>query len=151
MTLSQVNHNKSSILFDKRLKIEYNNTCKVIILNSLQVMCLLEKKIRMGELFDFYGKLLTERQQEFIELYYNQDLSLGEIAEKYAVSRQAVYDNLRRSEKILEEYEAKLNLLARTELIKEKITKIKELMLALDCDPIKRDEILKLIKQLIDA
>lgn len=114
-------------------------------------MFLLEKKIRMGELFDFYGQLLTERQQEFIDLYYYQDLSLGEIAERYAVSRQAVYDNLHRSEKILEEYEAKLQLLTRTGLVKEKIAVIKELMLGLDCDPIKRDEILRLINQLIDA
>ena len=47
---------------------------------------------RMAMLFDFYGDLLTERQREFYDLYYNEDLSLAEIAENYGISRQGVRD-----------------------------------------------------------
>lgn len=64
----------------------------------------------MAMLFDFYGKLLTEKQREMLALYYEQDFSLGEIAEEFNVSRQAIHDVIRRSEKILEEYEDKLGL-----------------------------------------
>lgn len=71
---------------------------------------LLEKTTRMNFLFDFYQALLTEKQRSYMELYYLDDLSLGEIAESYKVSRQAVYDNIRRTEAMLEEYEEKLGL-----------------------------------------
>lgn len=72
---------------------------------------LLEKTTRMNFLFDFYQALLTEKQRSYMELYYLDDHSLGEIAESYEVSRQAVYDNIRRTEAMLEEYEDKLRLL----------------------------------------
>lgn len=69
----------------------------------------------MSLLFDFYGQLLTDRQREFFSLYYDDDLSLGEIASQYGVSRQAVYDILRRSTHTLEELETKLELVSRFE------------------------------------
>ncbi|MGG2108153.1 putative DNA-binding protein [Lysinibacillus pakistanensis] len=72
---------------------------------------LLEKTTRMNFLFDFYQELLTDKQRSYMELYYLDDHSLGEIAESYGVSRQAVYDNIRRTEAMLEEYEEKLCLL----------------------------------------
>lgn len=68
------------------------------------------KKVRINLLYDFYGQLLTEKQQELIGLYYQADLSLGEIAEQQKVSRQAVYDILKRSERTLEDFESKLHL-----------------------------------------
>ncbi|RHW39675.1 putative DNA-binding protein [Lysinibacillus yapensis] len=71
---------------------------------------LIEKTTRMNFLFDFYQALLTDKQRSYMELYYLDDLSLGEIAESYKVSRQAVYDNIRRTEAMLEEYEDKLRL-----------------------------------------
>jgi uncharacterized protein len=71
---------------------------------------LLEKTTRMNFLFDFYQALLTEKQRSYMDLYYLNDLSLGEIAEQYDISRQAVYDNIRRTEAMLEEYEEKLQL-----------------------------------------
>lgn len=71
---------------------------------------LLEKTTRMNFLFDFYQALLTDKQRSYMELYYLNDLSLGEIAEQYEISRQAVYDNIRRTEAMLEEYEEKLQL-----------------------------------------
>ncbi|WP_018132880.1 putative DNA-binding protein [Effusibacillus pohliae] len=76
---------------------------------------MLEKTTRMNLLYDFYGALLTEKQRLFMELYYHDDLSLAEIAEQYHVSRQAVHDNIRRSETQLEEYEQTLRLLERHE------------------------------------
>jgi predicted DNA-binding protein YlxM (UPF0122 family) len=69
-----------------------------------------EKTNRMNALFEFYSTLLTEKQMNYIELYYADDFSLGEIAEEFDVSRQAVYDNIKRTEKILEDYERKLSL-----------------------------------------
>lgn len=68
------------------------------------------KKVRMNLLYDFYGQLLTKKQRTFFDLYYQADLSLGEIAAQHDVTRQAVYDILKRSERALEEFEAKLNL-----------------------------------------
>ena len=65
----------------------------------------IEKTNRINALFDFYEPLLTEKQMTYIALYYRDDYSLGEIAENFEVSRQAVYDNIKRTEKILEEYD----------------------------------------------
>lgn len=70
----------------------------------------IEKTNRINALFEFYEPLLTEKQVTYIALYYRDDFSLGEIAENYEVSRQAVYDNIKRTEKILEDYEKKLHL-----------------------------------------
>jgi len=75
-----------------------------------EIKMLLEKTTRMNFLFDFYQALLTDKQRSYMELYYLDDHSLGEIAESYNISRQAVYDNIRRTEAMLEEYEEKLNL-----------------------------------------
>ena len=69
----------------------------------------IEKTNRMNALFEFYAPLLTDKQMNYIELYYADDYSLAEIAEEYGVSRQAVYDNIKRTEKILEDYERKLH------------------------------------------
>ncbi|OIS67598.1 hypothetical protein A4A35_21585, partial [Bacillus subtilis] len=71
----------------------------------------LEKTTRMNYLFDFYQSLLTSKQKSYMSLYYLDDFSLGEIAEEYEVSRQAVYDNIKRTEAMLEQYEEKLLLL----------------------------------------
>ncbi|WP_432806342.1 putative DNA-binding protein [Lederbergia citrisecunda] len=71
---------------------------------------MLEKTTRINYLFDFYQALLTPKQRSYMSLYYLDDLSLGEIADEYEVSRQAVYDNIKRTEAMLEEYEEKLQL-----------------------------------------
>jgi len=77
------------------------------------VIELIEKKMRLGNLFVFYGQLLTAKQQDILELYCHNDLSLGEISEDLEISRQAVYDTIRRGEKLLESYEEKLGLMDR--------------------------------------
>ncbi|MGI6143383.1 MAG: YlxM family DNA-binding protein [bacterium] len=74
---------------------------------------MMEKVLRVAQLFDLYGDLLTERQQEFIRLYYEEDFSLGEIAITFKISRQAVHDTLRRAEALLEDWEEKLGFLRR--------------------------------------
>ncbi|KRK98015.1 signal recognition particle associated protein [Secundilactobacillus odoratitofui DSM 19909 = JCM 15043] len=71
----------------------------------------IEKNYRVNSLFAFYQPLLTKKQNDYMQLYYGDDYSLGEIAENFEVSRQAVYDNIRRTENILETYEQKLHLL----------------------------------------
>ncbi|MEQ2526456.1 putative DNA-binding protein [Robertmurraya yapensis] len=71
---------------------------------------MLEKTTRINYLYDFYQSLLTPKQQSYMSLYYLDDFSLGEIADEYGVSRQAVYDNIKRTEAMLEEYEEKLCL-----------------------------------------
>ncbi|WP_059104646.1 putative DNA-binding protein [Shouchella shacheensis] len=90
---------------------------------------MLDKTLRMNYLFDFYHALLTEKQRNYMSLYYLDDFSLGEIAEEFEVSRQAVYDNIRRTETMLEGYEQKLKLLAKFE---ERRILLKELRHALE-------------------
>ncbi|MFC6346794.1 putative DNA-binding protein [Vagococcus carniphilus] len=82
----------------------------------------------MNALFEFYSTLLTEKQMNYIELYYADDFSLGEIADEYGVSRQAVYDNIKRTEKLLETYEKKLHLYSNYVVREEMIDEIKELL-----------------------
>lgn len=66
-------------------------------------------------LFDFYGELLTEKQRECFDLHYNEDLSLAEIAEQSGISRQGVWDNIRRAEAAMREIEDKTGLIRRFE------------------------------------
>ena len=82
------------------------------------------KTMRMNYLFDFYQGLLTEKQRNYLELYYLEDYALSEIAETYQVSRQAVYDNIKRTDELLEEYETKLQLFKK---FKERQSIIQEL------------------------
>ena len=89
---------------------------------------LIEKTTRMNFLFDFYQALLTDKQRSYMELYYLDDLSLGEIAESYKVSRQAVYDNIRRTEAMLEEYEDKLNLFEKFQQRQQVIDELSKLI-----------------------
>ena len=68
---------------------------------------------RMTMLYDFYGELLTERQKEFFDLYYNEDLSLAEIAENAGISRQGVRDVIVRAEAAMQEVEDKTGIIKR--------------------------------------
>ncbi|ADO56030.1 MULTISPECIES: YlxM family DNA-binding protein [Paenibacillus] len=75
----------------------------------------LEKTNRINRLFDFYEPLLTEKQQMFLKYYFHDDFSLGEIASEFQISRQAVYEHIKRAEQVLEMYEEKLGLLSKHE------------------------------------
>ncbi|GGJ55748.1 hypothetical protein GGR02_000372 [Anoxybacillus voinovskiensis] len=88
---------------------------------------MLEKTTRMNYLYDFYQSLLTPKQRSYMSLYYLDDYSLGEIAEEYEVSRQAVYDNIKRTEAMLEEYEEKLALFQKFQARQQLIKRLKEI------------------------
>ena len=82
---------------------------------------MVEKTVRMNLLFDFYGSLLTKRQREFFHLYYGEDLSLGEIANAYQISRQAVYDIIKRGSKSLEVFEASLGFIKEHKQLQKRV------------------------------
>lgn len=85
----------------------------------------MEHLVRMGLLYDFYGGLLTPKQQRVFSLYYLDNFSLAEIAEEEGTTRQAVHDLLQRTETHLERWEEKLNLLQRFLREKEYVLEIK--------------------------
>ncbi|MCM3709968.1 putative DNA-binding protein [Sporosarcina luteola] len=105
---------------------------------------MLEKTTRVNFLYDFYQTLLTEKQRIYMQLYYLDDLSLGEIADEYGVSRQAVYDNVRRTEAMLEDYEEKLKLFSKFRNRMEIIEKLEQLVLG-------NDEASKEVRMLLNA
>ena len=75
------------------------------------------KDLKISLLFDFYGEMLTDKQKEVIDLYYNNDLSLAEIAEHTLITRQGVRDNIKRAEATLTEMEEKLGFAGRFEAL----------------------------------
>lgn len=79
-----------------------------------------EEFVEMALLYDFYGGILTSRQQEIMDLYYMKDYSLGEIGELLSTSRQAVFDNLKRAKKQLRDMENRLGLVQRFRMDSEK-------------------------------
>ena len=81
---------------------------------------------RMTMLYDFYGELLTERQKEFFDLYYNEDLSLSEIAENSGISRQGVRDVIVRAEHVMQEVEDKTGLIRRFLAMSGNLQKIQD-------------------------
>ncbi len=87
-----------------------------------------EQRMRLGRLFALYGGLLTEKQFQCLSFYFDDDLSLSEIADEVSVSRQAVHDLLKRVEQTLERYEAKLKLLEQTEANEAKLLHIIDLL-----------------------
>jgi len=106
---------------------------------------MLEKTTRINYLFDFYHSLLTPKQRNYMSLYYHDDLSLGEIAEEYGVSRQAVYDNIKRSEAMLEEYEEKLSLF---EKFKKRTIILQKMKDILNEKPLSREALLEAVAEL---
>lgn len=73
----------------------------------------MDKILENTLLYDFYGELLTDKQKMIFEMYYQNDLSFSEIGEELSVSRQAVNDQIKRTEKLLTGYEKKLGLVER--------------------------------------
>ena len=79
---------------------------------------------RMALLYDFYGDMLTDRQKEFYDLYYNEDLSLAEIAENYDITRQGVRDVIVRAEGIMQELEDKTGIIRRFQKMQSQLSDI---------------------------
>lgn len=103
-------------------------------------------------LYDFYAPLLTEKQRGVLELYYEDDLSLGEIAEIYGITRQAVHDILKRAEKILEGYEEKLGLVTRFKEQRDALERAYHLLreLAVDFNRQKAQEIIAILEKVLE-
>ena len=108
---------------------------------------MLEKTNQVNLLFDFYAMLLKGKQREYLELYYLDDLSLGEIAEMHEVSRQAVYDHIKRAEKQLYEYEEKLQLAYKHEQRQMIVSQMISLVESQNTSD-SREELLSLLHQL---
>lgn len=89
----------------------------------------LENTKLMNDLIDLYGSLLTSNQLEIMEYYYMDDLSLAEIAENLNITRSAVHDTIKKSTKILLDYESKLKLLEKESKKDELLNKLSELSL----------------------
>ena len=87
----------------------------------------MEKFVEQGYLYDFYGELLTERQQQVYESVVLEDYSLSEVAEDLGISRQGVHDMIRRCNRTLEEYEEKLHLVERFVDLRGKVGEIHKL------------------------
>lgn len=101
----------------------------------------MDKHARMSMLIDFYGKLLTTRQYEIIDMYYNDDLSLGEISENIGISRQGVHDSLKRSAAVINSYESKLKLVDKFVNQKESILKVLNIIDTIDTNSINDREL----------
>ena len=80
----------------------------------------MEKNVKMSILCQLYGKLLTEKQFRLLDDYYNNDLSLSEIAENLSITRQAVRDNIKKGENKLFEYEEKLGIMKKKMCIRDR-------------------------------
>lgn len=102
----------------------------------------LDKTELMNFYLDFYGNLLTEKQKEVLEYYYRENYSYTEIAENMEISRSAVYDLIKRSEALLENYEEKLNLLKKYTARKECYEKLNALNI---------EEVTKLVTECIET
>lgn len=87
----------------------------------------MEKFVEQTLLYDFYGELLTERQQQVYESFVLEDYSLSEVAEDLGISRQGVHDMIKRCNHTLEEYESRLHLVEKFLCIRKQVQKIKEL------------------------
>jgi uncharacterized protein len=94
----------------------------------------LEKTTRINSLYDFYEPLLTDKQRTFLQYYHHDDYSLGEIAAEFDISRQAVYEHIKRAEQVLEAYEAKLQLLSRHEEQRSLLDLLDEAVAELEAD-----------------
>ena len=105
------------------------------------------KHVRIGILLDIYGSLLTNRQLQILNTYYNEDMSLSEIAEEFDISRQGVLDNDKKGEKKLLEFEEKLHILENQENRKSKIDKVLN-TLSKDITQKEIDTIIKTLKEI---
>lgn len=113
---------------------------------------MLEKLERLVLLNDFYGPLLTERQQQVTSMHYEDDMSLSEIAEETSITRQAVHDLLKRTENALEEYESRLGLVAKHLKERAELEKAFSILIHHRCE--RREEIepaIEIIQKLLTA
>ncbi len=117
---------------DKWYRIGYTTTCKEksftggVFMKEMVMDDKLKEIVELAVLFDFYGELLKDHNKQVFEDYILNDLSLGEIAEEKGISRQGVFDIIKRCSKQLKDCEEKLNLIKKFELTKSKVNQIKD-------------------------
>jgi len=106
---------------------------------------MLDQLNRVNLLYDIYGPLLTRRQQELLRLYFSDNLSLGEIAAEYGISRQAVHDLIRRAVAAMEALESKLGLYSRFQYQQERLMEADQIL----SRPVLQEEDLARLRQLV--
>ena len=104
------------------------------------------KNLEISVLLDFYSALLNDKQRDFIDLYYNEDLSLAEIAERESITRQGVRDCIKRGEQILLDAENALGLAEKTRRLEEIADRLSR-----NADSLTADEIRTAAKEIIDT
>lgn len=114
----------------------------------------MSKDLSISVLMDFYSELLTDKQRDTMEMYYNQDYSLAEIAEHFDISRQGVRDFIKRGEKQLYEFEEKLGMVKKYNTISNHLKNLEEILNITDVDTLsfnktKAMNILKNIKDVL--
>jgi len=105
-----------------------------------------EKNLQIGYLLDFYGELLSERKHSVMEMYYNEDLSLAEIASEIGISRQGVRDIIKKCEDELFFYEEKLGLFNRFKNIEESVSQLKKFSESHEISPELQSKILEVLQ-----
>lgn len=108
----------------------------------------MDELLQKSLLFDFYGELLTEHQKNIYESFVFEDMSLSEVANEQGITRQGVHDLVKRCDKILAGYEAKLHLVEKFSAIKQKVADIDELTRSTNDDNLDEYERLSRIKTL---
>ena len=111
----------------------------------------MNKILEQALLYDFYGELLTKHQKDVYEQFIQEDLSLSEIAEGAGISRQGVHDLIRRCQKALEGYEAKLHLVERFLSVREKVGEIGDVLDEWEENRENPEEIVGRIRKISDA
>jgi predicted DNA-binding protein YlxM (UPF0122 family) len=99
---------------------------------------------------DFYGPLLTPKQQDIMNLYYENDLSLTEIADIHSVTRQAVYDIIKRAEKTLEEYEQRLGLVEKFMIARQDLNEVYKLLNIKEPEKDSINKAIRILKEVIE-
>lgn len=122
--------------------------CKVFCFTPYLLRGELVKNLNMVYLLDFYKNILSQKQREMLDMYYNDDLSLAEISEIVGITRQGVRDSIKRGETELVELETRLELFRKFKKIKSKAEEIKKLAQSSDLGH--SNEITKLIDELCD-
>ena len=111
----------------------------------------LSKDLNMTVLFDFYRNILTEKQAEAIDLYYNEDLSLAEISEHLGITRQGVRDSIKKSENTMLEMEAGLRLAERHTALRGIVSQVILEIEKLDCKPERLEKIRELLEEVYNG
>lgn len=108
----------------------------------------IDENTKINLLYNFYQSLLTKKQNQYVDLYYVEDFSLGEIAEQLQVSRQAVMDNLHRSVSLLESFESELGLIKKTQEIDDIASKLENIVTTRYPDDKELSELVKRISKI---